>query len=96
MHRPDRCARDGDPAGWYLACSGAVLRWWTGRAYGPDVAELAAHPDPPPAWRRNLPAAPPVTTVLELPRTAPLRLPPQQWGGRPRADRRRPPDERTS
>jgi hypothetical protein len=84
---PTRPARDGDPAGWYQAPSGAVLRWWTGQAWGHDVADLAARPDPPPAWRRELPADD-VTTALELPRTAPLQLPPRQGRARPDAGRR--------
>jgi hypothetical protein len=48
----------GEPAGWYPGpgldgdpdTAGQVLRWWTGTAWGPQVAELDTHPDPPPGW----------------------------------------------
>jgi hypothetical protein len=52
------------PAGWYPGDAtsaaderpaGTVLRWWTGTAWGPDVAELKSRPYPPPWWRRCLP-----------------------------------------
>lgn len=69
----------GAPADWYLGpgvqdrpeSSGVVLRWWTGSAWGPDVAETGTRPDPPPAWRRELPHGP-VTEPIALPVTTAL------------------------
>lgn len=62
------------PPGWYRAACGQVLRWWTGAAWGPDVAPLGADPvDPPP--RPLLPGPGEVaTSVLVVPATEVLRL----------------------
>jgi hypothetical protein len=47
-----------DEPRWRVAPGGLVLRWWTGTAWGPDVAELGTSPDPPPVWRREIPHGP--------------------------------------
>lgn len=65
----------GQPAGWYPGpgvddepdTAGQVLRWWTGAAWGPQVAEVGTRPDPPPGWYLDDP-----TAVLDLPPTSTL------------------------
>lgn len=70
-------------AGWYRSPSGALLRWWTGWMWGPDVAHLDHNPLPPPAARRYLPHRAPAGLLEEL-ETAALRMPPTAQIGVPR------------
>jgi hypothetical protein len=64
------------PEGWYPSpglpdrprTAGTVKRWWTGSAWGPDVAPVGTHPDPPPSGRRHLPHGP-TTAPVTLPAT---------------------------
>lgn len=62
-------------AGWYPGPTGTVLRWWTGWAWGPDVAGLGEHPLPPPAARRYLPWTSGSAAVVEALETQALTLP---------------------